>query len=385
MPALLSSTSWIAATAVLAAGGWFAGPATQADAPSPRFDSIQLDYLGKSELPFNLTVDGTKVGGLSGISYDRTSHSYVAISDDRSALAPARFYSMDVPISAAGIGTVNVTAAHTLLQPDGTPFPATNLGAATPVAGPDPEAIAVNPRGGEIYWTSEGERITGTKPLLVDPWVRVSDDSGAYRGQLPIPDNMHFSTDTVGPRRNQTFEGLTFTPDGNHMFVSTEDPLFQDGTPPTASSGALTRITRYTKGQPDAQYAFALDQAFPDANPASDTTGISDVVALDSTHLLVLERLNVFSTLQWGARISLIDLTDATNVIDDAELPQNGLQLAKKSTVLDLSDVPGLHVDNFEGMTLGPNLPGGGRTLLLVSDNNFNDKQISELVAFKLD
>eukprot|EP01047_Picozoa_sp_COSAG01_P039226 COSAG01_NODE_3227_length_6384_cov_6.269690_7_plen_77_part_00 len=38
---------------------------------------------------------------------------------------------------------------------------------------------------------------------------------------------------------------------------------------------------------------------------------------------------------------------------------------APKRLVLDLSTL-GLHIDNFEGMSLGPTLPDGSRSLLLV-------------------
>ena len=38
-------------------------------------------------------------------------------------------------------------------------------------------------------------------------------------------------------------------------------------------------------------------------------------------------------------------------------------------------------LDNYEAMSFGPRLPGGGRSLLLVSDDNFNDAQVTRAVA----
>ena len=38
-------------------------------------------------------------------------------------------------------------------------------------------------------------------------------------------------------------------------------------------------------------------------------------------------------------------------------------------------------MDNLEGMTWGPPLPGGGRSLVLVSDDNFNPAQSTQFIA----
>jgi len=54
-----------------------------------------------------------------------------------------------------------------------------------------------------------------------------------------------------------------------------------------------------------------------------------------------------------------------------------------KRLLLDLSDVSALpRIDNVEGITLGPRLPDGRRTLVLVSDNNFNNLEITQFIAF---
>lgn len=55
----------------------------------------------------------------------------------------------------------------------------------------------------------------------------------------------------------------------------------------------------------------------------------------------------------------------------------------RKTLVTDLSDVPGLRrVDNVEGITLGPRLPDGRRSVLLVSDDNFSSTQTTQFLAF---
>jgi hypothetical protein len=71
-------------------------------------------------------------------------------------------------------------------------------------------------------------------------------------------------------------------------------------------------------------------------------------------------------------------------------MDENSCRLAKKTLLLDLRDIiPQLDaefpsLDNFEGMCLGPRLADGSRTVILVSDNNFNPQQRTVFLAFKL-
>ena len=44
----------------------------------------------------------------------------------------------------------------------------------------------------------------------------------------------------------------------------------------------------------------------------------------------------------------------------------------------------GIYVDNVEGMTFGPTLPNGHRTLLMVSDNNFSQLEKTQLFLFEV-
>jgi hypothetical protein len=57
--------------------------------------------------------------------------------------------------------------------------------------------------------------------------------------------------------------------------------------------------------------------------------------------------------------------------------------------LLDLSSLTNddgsvLALDNIEGITFGPTV-NGKRTLILVSDNNFNPAQFTQFVAFTVD
>jgi hypothetical protein len=78
-------------------------------------------------------------------------------------------------------------------------------------------------------------------------------------------------------------------------------------------------------------------------------------------------------------RIYEADLTGATNVLNKSLA---GAKPVRKKLVADLGDYPLSKVDNIEGMTWGPKLPTGERTLIVASDNNFSTSQVTQVVAF---
>ena len=56
-----------------------------------------------------------------------------------------------------------------------------------------------------------------------------------------------------------------------------------------------------------------------------------------------------------------------------------------KKRLADLEADLGIVPDNLEGMTFGPTLPDGRRVLILVSDNNFNPAQVTQLIALAVE
>jgi hypothetical protein len=55
----------------------------------------------------------------------------------------------------------------------------------------------------------------------------------------------------------------------------------------------------------------------------------------------------------------------------------------QKKLLLDLRTLD-VALDNIEGLTLGPQLSHRERLLILVSDNNFNNIQRTQFLAFKI-
>ena len=375
----------IAATALLATG-LTAGVA----AASPS----RVRLLGEQIVPFNLSFQGTTVGGLSSIDRDPRTGQYVLISDDRSAINPARFYTAKIDVDASGVHSVQFTGTHPFLRPDGKTYPTIKDWTATPCTAArqvcdrdgtvDPEELRVDPWTGNVTWSQEGERILTPQTTLLDPSIRQARPNGSYVGQLPLPANERMSADNVGPRQNQTLEGLTYAAAGTLVVSEVEDPLLQDGPDPTATAGALNRITVQSRFGPVlAQYAYPIDPLFTPSPSAADTNGVSSMVAYDQTdptRYLMVER--AFATgVGNKVRVYEIDTLGATNVKDVASLAGKKIKPVSKKLLVDLDSLGLPKVDNIEGITWGPTLPTGERTLLLVSDNNFSSGQITQVIA----
>ncbi len=114
-------------------------------------------------------------------------------------------------------------------------------------------------------------------------------------------------------------------------------------------------------------------------------------MALSNSELLVLERGFVAGEGN-TVRIFRVSLKGADDVSSVESLAATGLEPVEKELLVDLADcpsgdatTPGTQanplLDNYESLELGPRLPGGRRSLLLQSDDNFSAGQVTRVVA----
>ena len=82
--------------------------------------AVELQFLGQTEIPGDLEVDRTLVGGLSGLAYDPGCDLYYALSDDRGSFGMPRFFTLRVTESDGEV-TVEVLGATVLRDADGGP------------------------------------------------------------------------------------------------------------------------------------------------------------------------------------------------------------------------------------------------------------------------
>ncbi|ULE35804.1 esterase-like activity of phytase family protein [Mycobacterium sp. IDR2000157661] len=345
-----------------------------ATAPAP------LTYLGQLQLP-GKQFDGTVVGGLSDIDYDPATQLYFIASDDRSEQNPARFYTARISLSDNGVDNVEFVSTHPWLNRDGQPFAASDTGARPPSLPPDPEGIAFDPRRQLLYWSYEGTRVLDApnEPALSDPRVLIATPDGRYVGEFALPPVLRTSTGQTGPRNNLGLEGLTLAPGGQVLWAAMEGPGFNDGAVPTEAAGALTRVMRFNveTRRATAQYAYPLDPV--PTGPDGDN-GLTALLALSDTDFLAVER-------SYGSHVSVrvyrVTLGDAEDVSDRSSLTSPPVRPMSKTLLADLTSAVD-PLDNVEAITFGPELPDGRRSVLMVSDDNFSDDQITQFLAFAL-
>ncbi|MCI2422420.1 esterase-like activity of phytase family protein [Saccharopolyspora sp. K220] len=384
-------------SAVLAAAAaLFLAPAAF-PAAAPESDSARL--LGSYVVPHDLRVDGTPVGGLSSIDYDRRSGEFAFVSDDWSDYAPARYYRATVTVTERGIEDVTFTGAREFRRPDGSTYPTIDTWRTEQHQVPtternvlgtvDPEELRVDPLSGDVAWTNEGQRNVPENgsvrdTVLLDPALRISHHDGRYLRDLPTAPNERMTMGEEGPRVNETFEGLTYTAGGTQLVSALEGPLEQDGPSANADHGAVSRITVHDRaGLPIAQYAYPVEPLFAHPQPPNDwnTNGISSLLADDEPNrFLALER-GYASGVGTKGRIFEFSTTGADDVMDRHSLADGGFRPVRKQLLVDLDEIGVDYTDNVEGISWGPRLPTGERVLLVVSDNNFSPGQQTQLIA----
>jgi hypothetical protein len=340
-------------------------------------------FIGSLELPQGLTVDGTRVGGLSGLDYDAANDRFLAITDDRSDVAPARFYALKIRFADGRLADVQVETATTLRQADGTSYPNARQGGDVP----DPESIRIDPAAPtKLWWSSEGDRPRGLAPSL-----RQIDAGGRALFTMPIPAMFAMQPNAErGPRNNLAFEALSFSSDGQTLWVGMEGALYEDGPLTTPDAGTVSRFSHYARdGQLLGQFAYPIDAVpgRPGAGKAADN-GVTEILALDAQRLLVLERAAIqddAGVFRNSIRLYEADLADASDVSSLPALAGAAYTPMRKRLIANLGALMnGARIDNIEGMSWGPSLANGHRCLVFVSDDNFNKAQVTQVLAFEI-
>ncbi|HKK44339.1 MAG TPA: esterase-like activity of phytase family protein [Balneolaceae bacterium] len=341
----------------------------------------RLKLLGQVEIPYNKSFQDTPIGGLSGLSYDSSTQTFYVISDDRSDLAPARFYSFKIKLNDQGKlekDGIDWQAVHALKTKEGKNYAQGTI---------DPEGIAVGPDS-LIYISSEGDPNKN-----VAPFINGFSRDGVYERSLSIP-NAYWSANprqrtTSGIRENLAFEGLSISPDGSTLYAATENALLQDGPKADSTHASPSRMIVYNfkTGQIEHQYEYKVSPIHykPGSHGGFSVDGLSDVLAIDNDgHLLSFDRNFVVGQ---GNQIFLylVSTKEATDINDVGSLRKYNkpVRPVSKTLVANMSDY-GITIDNFEGLALGPQLKDGGRLLLMVSDNNFSSSQKTLFTAFSL-
>ncbi len=385
--------SFLAAAIVVAATAGLVAPTIA--------QAVTLDYIGQQIVPTGTPYAGTTVGGLSALDFDRSNARYFAISDDRSGINPARFYTLSLDLNkfqrsgTPGMDGVNFSSATTILTSAGAAFAPNTL---------DPEGLRYDAARGLLLWSNEGQRSAGG---LQNPTVREMKIDGSHLRDFAVP-TIFNPAGTVagndaadrGVRNNLAFENLALSRDGRTLWTATENALVQDGPAAAVGVKSASRVLSFdvATGQPGAQYLYEVEAvALPPALPGLfATNGLTDFIEVGDRQFIAIERSFAVGAQTPGVgpnglatgntiRLYLADARQATNVSGLDSIAGQAVVPMQKSLLLDLSTLKNddgtfLATDNIEGITFGPEF-NGQRTLMLVSDNNFSGTQFTQFIA----
>ena len=311
------------------------------------------------------------LGGLSGLHWDARSEILYAISDDKGNRGTPRIYELSLALRPGEEPPLSVDVRGRIaLEISGRAS-----------GGVDPESLAPTPDGDGFFVGSEGWIERGAPPFIAR-----FDREGRHLYDLPLPRAFQPGPDR-GPRQNQVFESLTASPSGRYLFAAAETGLIQDAPDSDLGAGSLVRILRWNVDEErwDRQFVYPTDPVHARPVPPNGyrTAGLTELLALDDDTLLALER-SFAQGRGFGVRVYRVELGEALDVsrvpgdLGDLEAESR----ASKELFLDFGTL-GVPVDNVEGLTLGPPLPDGRSSLLLVTDDNFQpESQSTQLLLF---
>ena len=332
-----------------------------------------IESLGVVTFSTGTMFADTEVGGLSGIAYDAKRDAYYVISDDRNV---GRYYTVTIDLSDSSLdeGDVAFQEVTFLSGQGGSSFPPGSI---------DPEDIEL-PGSSFLYISSEGD---ADADPIIDPFVNRFNLNGKQNRELPVPQRfLPNRQGTRGVRDNLAFESLTST--RHFLYTATENALVQDGPIASLTEESPSRVLEYSldSKEPLSEYVYhvsPIPQA-PDPADGFADNGLVDLQALDNCGtFLAMERSFAEGV---GNTVVLYETTTrgATDVSGRRTLNRPYDQMSK-TLVANLEQDLGVVPDNVEGMILGPVLPDGRISLILVSDNNFNPSQTTQFIALALE
>lgn len=370
-------------------------PIAKSDESFANPEKITIEVLGVKTFPTGFKYENTEVGGLSGITYDQKADIYYVLSDDRSIKAPAHFYQLKIDVKSfendyvktnnLASPAIEIQNVYSLLDHNQQPYLPSTI---------DPEGIAFNQTTQTLFISTEGDTSQNIQPTMQE-----LTNTGEYLRDFTL-DEKFLIREKTGVRNNLSLESSTISSDDHYLFTANENALIQDGNTATIKQGSPCRIIQYDllTNQPAKEFLYLTDPIISQAinsqiNLNTDTNGIADLLAINDHKLIVLERsfaLNTGSIIQ----LFLVNLNQGETIENIPSLKNYAglIQPLEKKLLwqmqklnYDMNDPTDyLIIDNIEGITFGPKLSDGSQSIILVSDNNFQNMQSTQFWILKV-
>ena len=337
-------------------------------------NKTKLTFLDEYVLADSIAFKNTIIGGLSGVDFVNNQY-YFVVDDDKDP----RILTSEISISENKIKAVNFKEVIHLNDS------ATNFYKENAL---DLESVFVDEKTNEIYVVSEGSI---NKNKL--PTVFKMDKKGAFLEQFELPKNLS-NLKTI--KHNAAFEASSKSIDNKGFWVVMEAPLNVDGQEPTfAKTSSPIRITYVDKTSKKAtkQFAYQLENITKPAKGNINLNGVTAMLEYKENQFLVVERTYQNGYGSHGNIVRIFDVIideTSTNILTIDALKTSKYIPLKKRLVFNFDAIKGKLtekiIDNIEGITFGPNLPNGNKSLLLISDDNFQvyGKQLNQFVLLEL-
>jgi hypothetical protein len=379
---------------------WFAAPANAADVELIGSLEISGKAVDRSGLTDKLgeSFPHNQFGGIGAIDYSGSEQRYLLLPDrgphDGIAEFSCRFHWAEIQIDPSASPSVRMTLLSTTRFVNKKDRQLVGLASQFDQEHPnrglrfDPEGVRIG-TAGQIFvsdeygpsvceFSSTGKLVRRFKvPAKFRP-TKLSAD--------PIEEN---AKSNVGRQANGGFEGLALTPDRKKLFAFTQRPLLQDSLAnaedPKKRLGIHNRILELdVESGATREFVYPLEHS---------THGVSEVLAVNDHEFLVLERDGKAGLEAVFKKVFHIDLTDATDASSVDPLPPMQLpatiKAVKKNLLFDFLD-PRFGLtgekcpEKFEGITFGPPLKDGRKTLVVTVDNDFNSDNSSWIHVFAI-
>jgi hypothetical protein len=334
----------------------------------------QLIFLDEYTLRDSVFFKSSVVGGLSGIDYSNGSY-YLVVDDAKNP----RFLKAKITIDKRKITGVHFENI-VLLNDTTTLFYKENT--------LDLESIFVDEEKQQINFSSEGAIRKGRKPTIF-----TTDFNGRFVSEYQLPKNL-LNLEHI--KHNGVLEGSSKSIDTKGFWAVMEAPLKNDGVEPTFTrTQSPVRITYFNTETKKAtkQFAYQLEPITKAAKGNMNLNGVTAILEYELNKFFIIERTYQNGYGAYGNTIRIFDAeitAKTSNILNLDALKSSKYQPLKKRLLIDFDSVKdrltdGV-IDNIEGISLGPILENGNRSLVLVSDDNFQmfGKQLNQFILLEI-
>ncbi len=334
--------------------------------------TIKLKFVDEFVLQDSLRFQNTLIGGLSGIDYDGDNFYFVVDDSNNPRILKASIqFNKDTISKIDFLKLIEVKDSSVFFKENAL----------------DLESVIYDKKEDEFHLVSEGSINKGKEPSI----FKINAE-GNFISAFEIPEYLK----TRG-KHNASFESSTLSIDEKGIWTAMEGVIKGDGEEPAfTKTNSPIRLTLFNKnlGQAKKQYAYMLDGIEKPKKGKINLNGVTAILADTETTFFVLERGYQSGYNSYGNTVKLYRSKikeTTTNTLNIESLESTEYIPMEKELVLNFNDIKehltnGI-IDNIEGITFGPLLANGNRSLIVVSDDNFQryDKQINQFIILEIE